>query len=74
MQIQRMAFLIQIKEGAEKIIKRYKGDVYFIISERTFSSAVQLATIVKDNHLFKVIGEPHHKDLPILENSFSKTS
>lgn len=45
-------------EGADKIEKRFKGDVYFITSEWTFSSAVQLATLVKDNHLFKVIGEP----------------
>lgn len=45
-------------ESEETIKKRYNGDVYFIISEWTFSSAVQLATIVKDNHLFKVVGEP----------------
>lgn len=42
----------------ENIKKRFNGDVYFITSEWTFSSAVLLATIVKDNHLFKVVGEP----------------
>jgi|GEM_PF-5062052 len=44
--------------GTEKIKSRFHGEVYFITSEWTFSAAVQLATIVKDNHLFKVIGEP----------------
>jgi len=45
-------------EETKNINKRFKGDVYFITSEWTFSSAVQLATIVKDNGLFKVVGEP----------------
>ncbi|MCL5031371.1 MAG: S41 family peptidase [Bacteroidetes bacterium] len=45
-------------KGVENIKSRFHGDVYFITSEWTFSAAVQLATIVEDNHLFKVVGEP----------------
>lgn len=44
--------------GVEKIKRIFSGDVYFITSEWTFSSAVMLATIVKDNNLFKIVGEP----------------
>lgn len=44
--------------GADNIKSRFKGDAYFITSEWTFSSAVMLAIIVKDNKLFKVVGEP----------------
>ncbi len=48
----------RLAEGAENIKRRFHGEVYFITSEWTFSAAVQLATIVEDNHLFKVVGEP----------------
>lgn len=51
-------YYTKLTEGTESIKQRFKGDVYFITSEWTFSSAVQLATIVKDNHLFKIVGEP----------------
>lgn len=51
-------YYTKLTEGTEIIKQRFKGDVYFITSEWTFSSAVQLATIVKDNHLFKIVGEP----------------
>lgn len=45
-------------EGAENIKQRINCDVYLITSEWTFSSALMLATIVKDNNLFVVVGEP----------------
>lgn len=51
-------YYTKLAEGTENIRQRFKGDVYFITSEWTFSSAVQLATIVKDNNLFKIVGEP----------------
>ena len=44
--------------GVDKIKNRFHGNVYFIISEWTFSSAVILATVVKDNHFFTIVGEP----------------
>jgi hypothetical protein len=52
------------KKGASKldyssIIKhRFKGEVIFLIGNRTFSSATMLAAWVKDNKLFTVAGEP----------------
>lgn len=36
----------------------FTGQVYFIIGEGTYSSANLLATIVKDNHLFPLVGQP----------------
>lgn len=45
-------------KGTDGIKNRFNGDAYFITSEWTFSAAVMLATIVKDNQLFKVVGEP----------------
>ena len=36
----------------------FKGQVYFLVGEGTFSSAVILSTIVKDNKLFTIVGQP----------------
>ncbi|MGE5352955.1 MAG: S41 family peptidase [Acidobacteriota bacterium] len=42
---------------SEKIPKRFKGKVYYIIGEWTFSSAILHAATVEDNKFFPVIGE-----------------
>lgn len=36
----------------------FKGKVYFVTGEGTFSSASILATTVKDNRLFTIVGQP----------------
>ncbi len=36
---------------------RFRGQVYILIGEETFSSAIQFATIVKDNGIAPLVGE-----------------
>lgn len=38
--------------------KIFQGNVYFLVGEGTFSSAIILSTLVKDNKLFTVVGQP----------------
>jgi hypothetical protein len=38
--------------------KVFKGNVYFLVGEATYSSAIILSSIVKDNNLFTVVGQP----------------
>jgi hypothetical protein len=38
--------------------KVFKGNVFFLAGEGTYSSAIILSTLVKDNRLFPVIGRP----------------
>lgn len=36
----------------------FKGHVYFLIGDGTYSSAIILATLIKDNKLFTIVGQP----------------
>lgn len=36
----------------------FKGHVYFLVGDGTYSSAIILASIVKDNNLFTIVGQP----------------
>ncbi|MBA0883010.1 S41 family peptidase [Flavobacterium undicola] len=42
----------------DKTIPKFKGKVYLIIGNQTFSAAQVLATTIADNHLATVIGKP----------------
>jgi len=37
---------------------RFHGKVYVLVGERTYSSAIILSSIIKDNKLFTVVGQP----------------
>ncbi|MBI3586406.1 MAG: hypothetical protein HY088_04680 [Ignavibacteriales bacterium] len=36
----------------------FKGNVYFLVGDRTYSSAIILSSLVKDNKLFTIVGQP----------------
>lgn len=50
------------KEDSEFYVKSkrsvFKGTVYFLVGEGTYSSAVILSTLIKDNKLFTIVGQP----------------
>jgi hypothetical protein len=51
----------------------FKGKVYFLVGDGTYSSAIILSTLVKDNKLFTMVGQPtrgrpsHYGDTPVLK-------
>jgi len=36
----------------------FKGNVYFLVGDGTYSSAIILSTLIKDNNLFTIVGQP----------------
>ena len=44
--------------------RRFKGKVYVLISEGTFSSAMMFATIIKDNGIATLVGKTPHSGHP----------
>lgn len=55
-------FRYLMNEDSEFYIKPHrrvsKGTVYFLVGEGTYSSAMILATLIKDNKLFTIVGQP----------------
>jgi hypothetical protein len=51
----------------------FKGNVYFLVGDGTYSAAIILASLVKDNNLFTTVGQPtrgrpsHYGDTPVIK-------
>lgn len=60
--LERNYFSYLMDEDSEFYIKPtrhvFKGSVYFLVGEGTYSSAIILSTLIKDNKLFTIVGQP----------------
>jgi len=60
--LERAHFRYLTNEDSEFYIKPnrrvFKGTVYFLVGEGTYSSAMILSTLIKDNKLFMIVGQP----------------